>query len=487
MRNKQYLRTGWRGRFGILVMCSMPAVTLAPVAAVATESAAAWGSYDRPFAADSLWNSRPLDAVFDSYVIPADPSGYFPTVSSGAYSTGAFLAGPYDPPVKVLGETTAGVWDPDAHVQHASIPIPHWPAGVVPGASADGHAEIVDPGTGIIHSFSHLRLVNGQWYARQYAWTRMAGTGWGDPAHYFQGARATGVSALAGLMRKHEIDDGAAVYRHALALSLPHGALAPLSHVFPATSHDSAAPLPALQNTGPLPEGARLMLPPGFDAGTISNLALRKVAQTLKLYGAYVVDRNYGTPFQIYVENGAKFSLYNGGWDNVVAADLVRIRKALRHVVSARSWVDGNGAPTSPKKMGMNLLSMRGPWQRTSPGTAAGNFDTWAQALVFPPTALPIAQIQQAGTGVGMVDWGKPQVNGLYRFKVAATGGAKLRLSIYTRTSANIVVRSQESPFLADGGSFDISWPAGGWVVLSAISGVGQASSLRGTLQSLAP
>lgn len=104
-----------------------------------------------------------------------------------------------------------------------------------------------------------------------------------------------------------------------------------------------------------IPYGSLMMLPPDFPENQ-SNLDLRKVVKTLKMYGAYVVDRNVGTPFVIYVENYTSatippFNLHKNGtgttewnkWDNVVANWLVQIQHALRVVKSADDWIDGNG------------------------------------------------------------------------------------------------------------------------------------------------
>src|SRR5690606_36727540 len=107
------------------------------------------------------------------------------------------------------------------------------------------------------------------------------------------------------LIRKHEIDNGDSMYRHALAMSLSFNALSPNpTYGFPATSADTNA---ARENSGRIPEGALMMLPPSYDTQKIVTPALRKVAETLKTYRAYVVDRNFGTPYFIYVENGAGF------------------------------------------------------------------------------------------------------------------------------------------------------------------------------------
>jgi hypothetical protein len=50
-----------------------------------------WGTYAVPFAADSLWNSRPVAPVLGSFAIPK--AAYAPTVSEGKYSLGAFIRG----------------------------------------------------------------------------------------------------------------------------------------------------------------------------------------------------------------------------------------------------------------------------------------------------------------------------------------------------------------------------------------------------------
>ena len=181
---------------------------------------AGFGTFEKPFAADSLWNSYPVEPVLSDYQIPP-ASGYTPAVQTGNYSTGFFLAKYTDGPVTVKAETPSkGLADVDAEAYVPSVRIPHWPENVVPAAGSDGHADIFDPSTGIIHSFFHLRNVNGEWTASVYAWAKINGTGWGDPAQWYKGVRATGVPAVAGLIRKHEIEDGDTMYRHALTKSL---------------------------------------------------------------------------------------------------------------------------------------------------------------------------------------------------------------------------------------------------------------------------
>ncbi len=456
----------------MLSIFSLSITTLQP--AHAQTQPVQWGTYQKPFAPTSPWNTRPVNPSFGNFVIPK--STYAPGVAGGQWSTGVFLAKQGDPSVTVNGlPNTPGVWDPDAGINRV-VTIPRWPADVQAATASDGHADIVDPVTGILHSFWQLRNVGGKWMAAQYAWSPIAGRGWGDPAHFFQGSRAAGVPTSGGLIRKHEVNDGDTMYRHALAMSLTFTGLASNpTYIFPATSADTSA---ATANTGGIPEGALMMLPPGYDTQKISSPALRKVAETLKTYGAYVVDRNGGTPFFIYVENGAKYDLHNGGWNTAVADDLDRMRAALRQVVSTQGWLDGNGQPFTPP-MKFNLLSMRGPWQLQA-GSLLGNFDTWQQAVVFPASATRVTQVNYTSRGLHPVVWALPQVGKTYRLSAITTGGAKLRLQVRDKSGLPLHFDSGE---LANGETKTFAWPAPNSVItLYAISGVNTPSSVRGEL-----
>jgi len=460
--------------------CARMADTASPPVA-ASAKPVAYGSFLRPYAADSLWNARPVGPVFGTFVIPK--SRYSPTVASGAYSTGVFLAAATDPPVTVIGSRstsskTVGVADPD-NGPGRTITIPRWPAGVLPAVGTDGHADIVDPVTNTIHSFWYLRNVDGQWKAAMYSWSTLSGTGWGDPAHHYQGARAVGIPPTAGLIRKHEVRDGQAMYSHALAMSLTFNGLANgksgPAYVFPATAADNSASA----NTGAIPQGALMMLPPDFDSSGIVNPDLKKIVETLKVYGAYVVDRNTGTPFVIYVENDAGFRLMPKGWDNTIAGQLDQIRAGLRQVVSAQDWVDGNGksmADAIRAQRNANILSMRGPWQRQS-GTAAATYDQATQSLVFDATTTRTVQVNAANTGLTRVRWAVPAPGTDVKFTVSATGGATLRLQVFADGKLR-----HDSKDLADGQSLRFSWPADAKLTLTATSGNNGASSVKAGL-----
>jgi hypothetical protein len=415
-------------------------------------------------------------------VIPK--SSYYPSISTGAYSTGSFLASASDTPMVVYPrDGQKGVWNPDSETWQASVTIPHWPADTLPATGSDGHADIVDTAAGIIHSFWQLKQVDGKWVAQLYSWMPLNGRGFADPAHYYQGARAVGIPASAGLIRKHEIDDGLSTYEHALAMSLTYNGLAASpAYVYPATSADSDA---ASTNTGGIPEGALLMLPSTYDTSAIASPALKKVADTLKKYGAYVVDRNVGTPFVIYVENGATFKMSTLAWDNAVASELDRIRANLRRVTGAAQWVDGNGnataSPMTPPT-DMNALSMRGPWTKTS-GPALGEFNTLSQMLEFPATTTTrIGQTNSNGRGLSSISWGKRVAGTTQRLTIKATNGAGLRMTVYGGSTVALNTGN-----LYDGQSIRFVWPTGGWIVISAFSGLNGTSAVGAELVTVAP
>ncbi|WP_431050622.1 Atrophin-1 multi-domain protein [Roseateles sp. L2-2] len=454
-----------------------------------------FGTPDRPFAADSPWNARPIGVTLGTDEIPKAKN--YPTLEDGKWSTGVFVASPDDKPVTVLPlPGRKGIWDPDAEAMRDQITIPRWPAGVEPASAADGHGDIVDPVDRVIHSFNVLRFIDGQWRADQYAWTKLDGRGWGEPGHYFQGARAAAVPTMGGLVRAKEIDDNDEVFRHALAMSLTHTGLSPdPAYIYPATSADTGAK----SNTGKVPQGALMMLPPDFDTERIKDALLRKVARTLKVYGAYVVDRNVETPYVIYVEMGANKSLMKRGWHPEFAYELDRVRAGLRQVMSVDRWVDGNGKPMSMEAP-QNRFSLRGPWKRSGGGSdaamksmanapsgtaaaaggdrAGAGFDTRRQAVVFPAGEGVTVLVNDSGRSLQPVNWAKPEAGKRYKLTATATGGAKLQLQLLDAGRRTTLFDSGE---LADGASKTFEWPEGqGAVRVTVRSGPGPGESSVG-------
>lgn len=453
---------------------------LALVALNADVSAADFGSYKKLFAANSLWNSKPINPTFGSYEIPKDL--YFPSIHEGDLSTGCFLATANDTPMTIkAGVGKSGIYDADAETTNESITIPHWPADLIPAAGGDGHADIIDESAGVIFSFWQLKKVNNVWRATHYGWMPLRETGWPDPAHYHQGARATGVPACAGIIRKHEVRDGQDIYNHALAMSLSkNGMAAKEPYEYPATIADRHA----AQNLGQLPEGALVMLPPEFDLSRVKTPELKKIANTLKAYGAYIIDQNYGTPFMIYVEQGSGLNLHKSGWNNQAANELQLIRQSLRGVTSLSGYTDADGKPFTPEKK-LNILSLRGPWcvyQRAtcvSKQPSAGKYDTMKQAVVFGPTTTNVVQSNPSGRSISQVSWAKPKAGEKYKLTAVTTGGGKLRLIIKDKRYSTRV----DTYDLANGQSRSFVWPADDVLPnVVATSGVGASSTVSGTL-----
>ena len=469
---------------GMLLAASTGIMISAAQAQTGYTATTGFGTFYKPFQADSPWNSRPVNPFLGTYQLrkPLLNPDWIPSISDGAYSVGVFMARASDGPMTIYGKPgTAGVGDPDTGQYH-DITIPRWPANVVPATGEDGHAEVVDTVTGVIHSFYQLTNKNGRWTATMYAWTRLEGRGFGDPAHWSQGARSAGAPPTAGLIRLHELNDNKPHYEHALAISLPAHTLSNgitrASYVYPATTADTNA----LLNTGKIPLGTRLMLPASFDTSTLSTAALRKIANTLKLYGAYVVDRNYDTAFSLYVEKGANFNVMpNGQWNTRVVADLDRIRAGMREVLGADSWLDGNGAPKGGPG-GKGLLSMRGDWLLPGTSTPSGaKYDTWLQAVRFPNTARKITTVNYSN-GISKVAGSNPAARTPMRFSAVTAGGAMIRLQLWKGYSL-----AYDSGYLANGSEVKFEWPTGAPAAMSvrllAESGVNTASHARGVLE----
>jgi hypothetical protein len=477
-------------RYLILTAASMFAVS-------ALAQTAPFGTFTKPFAADSPWNIRPINPVLGGEAPPLSPiqpgstNPWYGRMGQGPLSTRAFLAKDTDPPMVVYPHTgSKGVLDPDAREYLPSITIPRWPAETTAASGGDGHADIFDPVSGKIHSFWQLKLVDGQWRATQHAWTLINGRGWGDPSHVYQGARAVGVPSIGGMIRKDEVNDGELVYKHALAMSMSREALQgkPYAYAYPATSADTGS---ATNHTGKFPEGGLVMLPPDFQM-QITNPQLKKVVETLKVYGARVVDENTATPFFIYAENGSAFSLLknDNAIDWPIYQEMERIRLKLRLVVTAASWVDGNGAPTTANEPGnFNILSMRGPWHPYGSGAAApAPYNSLTQSIEFPARTAVSEQNNGESTGIsggliamGGVTWARPVPGATYKVTAIGTGGAQMRVQL-TWYSTPTTTSTIYTPYLGNGESALITWPVGGWATVWAKNGVSQKGSIRATM-----
>ncbi len=200
-----------------------------------------------------------------------------------------------------------------------------------------------------------------------------------------------------------------------------------------------------------------------------------KVVKTLKKYGAYVVDRNSDTPFNIYVENGT-----NWGYEFANHQQLHLIRKELRWATSQSGHINGLNAPRVPESR-VNLLSMRGAWSLNSGNAGeAGVYDTFSQALQWGTTTKYIKQTNWSNTGLGRVKYARPAAPNRYQLTVESVGGARLSMSIMVNAVTQV-----STPMLGNGQSHTVVWPAGGKAVFAAEKYPGAAGFVRAKLVEL--
>jgi hypothetical protein len=194
---------------------------------------------------------------------------------------------------------------------------PNVPTSAVPAAGADGHLAVFQPNGWVLETFATIRLSNGNivcGYAG-YTWPQTNGSG------FQSGRRATMIPNYAGVIRNGELTSG--IIRHALALSLPQGAIK-RQISWPAYAVDTSN-----NYSGTLiPFGALLVIPPST---TNSDLGIKTplgaaIANAARTYGAYVVDSTApGT--SIFDTEVAASDLPS--WSGLAEDDLQSIMNAL--------------------------------------------------------------------------------------------------------------------------------------------------------------
>jgi hypothetical protein len=151
------------------------------------------------------------------------------------------------------------------------------------------------------------------------------------------GVRAYGGSAIGGLIRSWELEEG--TIRHALALALDADQLG-RGPVWPATAEDGDA---ARSYTGDVPMGTLAAIPPSIDVAALGlSPAGLAAAHALQDYGAYVVDRSGCTC--LYAEPSAPATAVSQ-----LRKDVARLRSLLRVVTnSGPAAVGGPGSRRAP-------------------------------------------------------------------------------------------------------------------------------------------
>ena len=282
--------------------------------------------------------------------------------------------------------------------------------------------------------------------------TRLDGRGFGDGAHWYQGVRAVGCPPVGGLIRTWEVTEGVE-FEHALCLSLPHEDLmgAPPGYVYPATFADDGYEA----NTGTIPEGALLMLPANFNVDALRTEDCRRVARALKKYGARVVDRNFLTPFVIYVELGTIGFGHGGNWVQPVADDLLDIRLALHPVTSTSGWRNVRGQVIADDPGRLNMLSLRNPWT-VYDGSTNLNWNVEKQRLEFGAVSSAYTLIGSYGIEDRIRPfWAQPVHGATYRLALAGVN-ATFQMQVVNAADATLY----STPYIAPGQSHDFVWPA---------------------------
>lgn len=243
--------------------------------------------YLQPFSEQSPWNIPLAQSVANdsqswSGLDLGDSARAL--INSNSWSIPFYLAGPDDP------ERPIYIRKLQAYVM---APVPE---GALPAEGTDGHLTVMSADRSTIHEFFRYEQP-GQ--ANIYRRIEASGTGVAEQAGQHIGTRAYGGSAVGGLLRQWELEQGVA--RHALAVSLSLNFLKP-GFVPPATTEDENA---AENYGGDIPMGTLLALPPELDVDALLEQPLaRLIAKTLQQYGAYVVDSGGTDAILFYAEPG---------------------------------------------------------------------------------------------------------------------------------------------------------------------------------------
>jgi hypothetical protein len=172
------------------------------------------------------------------------------------------------------------------------VPIP---ADAVPDPSLDAHMTIVDHAAGCEYDLYGAHRAADGWHAVWANSTRTDGSGIYPSG---LGAKASGFASLAGLVWPEELRRGK--IDHALFFAYPFTRSG--GPVSPATASDGR-----LDDSGALPEGARLQLDPNLDLDHLGLMPYqRTIAEAMQTYGIVLGDT--GGAFGVYAVGRQGFS-----------------------------------------------------------------------------------------------------------------------------------------------------------------------------------
>jgi hypothetical protein len=322
--------------------------TSSPAAAAEVRDPSLW-----PFASTSPWN-MPIGSGA-RFTTSADPR--IATLRAGGARVNANEG--YSHPVVQARDS-----DPTATFQDISISsrsrTAKVPTTATPASGTDGHLHVISP---------DKRTVTETWVAQRKSSTlltarRVERNDLHGSGILEGGTRAYGGSAIAGLVRTHELR-GAAI-PHAVAIALNPDQLR-RGHVWPANAEDGSN-----SYSGTIPMGTLFAIPGSVDVESLGlNREALAVARALQDYGAYVVDQ--GAPFVVYVEQGAD------------PAHVANVAKQLRGIKDLLQVVTNNG-PSSVGGGGTPRVPMAPP---LSGGGTAPTTPTTTPVLTTPPPTTP--------------------------------------------------------------------------------------------------
>ena len=286
-----------------------------------------------PFAATSLWNTslgREAELGSTAHPLSVALRSRVGQLNAATFTTPVNIAAPDDPPL-TIHEVEMGRWSPPVR----TIVVPRAPADLLlagdmlqsktvyhPGGRIafsnvpDGFLAIIDRRAGTaIEAYKACWTADGPSSRTLIARKNTVRTFdlRGDGVEP-RGARASGLSFLGGLIRRHELERAATDPRnaipHALALAIHNAQLLnpkadsaypTPGYQWPARSFDNDGPA---NYSGAIRMGTHFVLHPDFDIerpGLLSPEG-KALAYALRDYGAYVVDRS--TYVSLYAEQG---------------------------------------------------------------------------------------------------------------------------------------------------------------------------------------
>jgi hypothetical protein len=238
----------------------------------------------------------------------------------------------------------------------------------VKAGPTDGVAVFVDSTTGVAHQLRQFDWNGGNPVAAQYFKWSINGLGHGTRMGDRQGTSASGVAAMFGVLRGHAINTPGHPIDHALQIVLPGRAgcnmMLSKDIILPAVTRDGFASQ-AGNNTGPIPYGALMALPRGFN---INNLGLSepglRLARAIQNYGIYVVDNGGCGAGAIRSDQLVSPQIAN----QLIQNDIPKIYRHIR-MVSNSEWRPGQAATGGGQPIAPNCALGAGATTVAAPST----------------------------------------------------------------------------------------------------------------------